>query len=84
MSGGSPPTPLSLPRSLPYPITIQRLNKPVGAEVKKTDSLFTYSFKQKKVDEPGEERLVRVWESPVDGELVSWEISEGQKLTEPS
>lgn len=81
MEGNSGPTPLYLPHSITYPITIQRLNKPLGGQVRKTDALFTYSFKAKKSDEPGEERLVRVWESPIQGEITKWEIQVNQVIT---
>lgn len=81
MEGTALPTPLYLPHSINYPITIQRINKPTGAQVSKTDGLFTYSFKAKKTDSPGEERLVRVWESPVEGEITKWEIKVNQVIT---
>ena len=81
MEGTSLPTPLYLPHSVPYPITIQRLNKSTGAQVGKTDALFTYSFKAKKADEPGEERLVRVWESPVEGEITKWEVEVNEVIS---
>jgi len=84
MEGSSSPTALYLPDSVEYPITIQRLNKPIGAQVNKTDALFTYSFKATKVDEPGEERQVRVWESPIEGQITKWELKVNQVIQSPT
>ncbi|BGP31350.1 CTD phosphatase Fcp1 [Rhodotorula toruloides] len=73
-----PATSLSLPRALPFPITIQRIHAPVGSTVRKTRRLLTYSFVPAKPDEDGNrDRQVREWESPVEGEVVSWAITEG-------
>lgn len=73
-----PATSLSLPRALPFPITIQRIHAPVGSTVRKTRRLLTYSFIPAKPDEDGNrDRQVREWESPVEGEVVSWAIKEG-------
>lgn len=85
-----PPTALFLPRQLPYPLTVQRLLRPAtephpaqarlleqlkSPALVKTDSLLTYSFRN-----THGEREVRVWESPVAGELQKWCIDEGQLL----
>lgn len=73
-----PATSLSLPRALPFPITIQRIHAPVGSTVRKTSRLLTYSFLPAKPDEDGNrDRQVREWESPVEGEVVSWAVNEG-------
>ncbi|GAA6022101.1 hypothetical protein JCM10207_000762 [Rhodosporidiobolus poonsookiae] len=73
-----PPTALALPKSLPFPITVQRIHAPRGATVRKTQTLLTYSFTPPNADEQGRrERQVRAWESPVDGDLHSWAVREG-------
>ncbi|EGU12936.1 putative RNA polymerase II CTD phosphatase Fcp1 [Rhodotorula toruloides ATCC 204091] len=80
-----PATSLSLPRALPFPITIQRIHAPVGSTVRKTRRLLTYSFIPAKPDEDGNrDRQVREWESPVEGEVVSWAIKEGDVVRDAS
>ncbi|GAA5844154.1 hypothetical protein JCM11251_002452 [Rhodosporidiobolus azoricus] len=76
-----PPTALRLPASLPYPLTVQRIHARPGTTVYKTHPLLTYSFVPPKPDEDGRrERQVRVWESPVEGEVVSWAAREGDVI----
>ncbi|GAA5985321.1 hypothetical protein JCM11641_005393 [Rhodosporidiobolus odoratus] len=72
------PTSLSLPRNLPYPITIQRIHAKAGSTVQKTQSLLSYSFIPARPDNDGKrERQVRVWESPLAGQVDSWAVREG-------
>ncbi|KAK3302892.1 uncharacterized protein B0T15DRAFT_258488 [Chaetomium strumarium] len=73
---------------LRYPITIVRLLKTPGEQIKKQEPLLEYSFKWKReiVDEIGgntrqEEQTTTVtWDSPADGELTKWHITEGQRI----
>jgi RNA polymerase II subunit A-like phosphatase len=73
---------------LRYPITIVRLLKSPGDQIKKQEPLLEYSFKWKReiVDEIGgdtreEEQTTTVtWDSPADGELTQWHITEGQHI----
>ncbi|GAA6012742.1 hypothetical protein JCM8202_003430 [Rhodotorula sphaerocarpa] len=79
-----PATSLRLPASLPYPLTIQRIHARQGQSVRKTQRLLTYSFLPSKPDEHGRrERQVREWESPVQGNVVSWDAREGDIIREP-
>lgn len=81
-------TPLSLPDSLPYPITIVRVRVAAGASVERGDVLLEYKFlsatKRKQLE--SEERkgrqlspqqwdgdMVGSWESPISGTVVKWE-----------
>ncbi|GEM08291.1 RNA Polymerase II CTD phosphatase Fcp1 [Rhodotorula toruloides] len=80
-----PATSLSLPRALPFPITIQRIHATVGSTVRKTRRLLTYSFIPAKPDEDGNrDRQVREWESPIEGEVGSWAVSEGDVVRDAS
>jgi hypothetical protein len=73
-----PLTSLSLPRSLPFPLTIQRVLAPRNSTVHKTQVLLTYSYLPSKPDHNGNrDRQVRSWESPVAGDVVSWAVREG-------
>ncbi|KAK4235550.1 hypothetical protein C8A03DRAFT_46330 [Achaetomium macrosporum] len=73
---------------LRYPITIVRLLKSPGEPIKKQEPLLEYSFKWMReiVDEIGgntrqEEQTTTVtWDSPTDGELAQWHITEGQRI----
>ncbi|GJN89586.1 hypothetical protein Rhopal_002573-T1 [Rhodotorula paludigena] len=76
-----PATALSLPTRLQFPVTVQRIHAQRGSAVRKTQTLLTYSFLPAKPDQDGNrERQVRAWESPVEGEVVSWAVREGQVL----
>lgn len=76
-----PATTLSLPARLQFPVTVQRIHAQRGSAVRKTQTLLTYSFLPAKPDQEGNrERQVRAWESPVEGEVVSWAVREGQVL----
>ena len=77
--------PLSLGTRLSYPITISKLLKRSGEEVKKQDAILEYSFKwMKMVGDPfGEEfemeqTTYSTWDSPADGKIKSWKVREGQ------
>ncbi|KAM0746406.1 hypothetical protein T439DRAFT_329851 [Meredithblackwellia eburnea MCA 4105] len=89
------PTPLHLPSSLPYPITITRLYQKPNSQISKTQALLSYSYLQlaSAPTPPGagagagegqqhkRERVVREWESPVVGELKSWQVKVGEVIT---
>jgi len=80
-----PPTPLCLPSSLPFPLTIHRLHSSPNSQVNKTQQILTYSYLQPKPNEQGKrERQVESWDSPVEGQLVKWDIKEGQILMDSS
>ncbi|GAA5872133.1 hypothetical protein JCM1840_006328 [Sporobolomyces johnsonii] len=80
-----PPTALCLPSSLPYPLTIHRLHLAPHDKVRKTQSILTYSFIPARPDDDGKrERQVASWDSPVEGELLSWNVTEGQLWSDPS
>lgn len=81
-------TPLNLPPGLPYPINVTRVMAEAGTKVHRGDRMLEYSFlsatRRKELDAlatqgrdaPAEMRkndMVGSWESPVDGEIVSWE-----------
>ena len=79
-----PATHLRLPAALPYPLTVQRIHAQPGAHVQKTQRLLTYSFLPNKPDEQGKrERQVREWDSPVLGQVVAWDVHEGDIIREP-
>jgi RNA polymerase II subunit A-like phosphatase len=73
---------------LRYPITIVKLIKVPGDEVKKQEPLMRYSFKWTETvgdhirgDTWEEERVtVADWDSPVDGEIRRWQIREGEVI----
>lgn len=44
METGNGPTPIALPASLPYPITVSRISSPTSAQVNRGSPLFEYSF----------------------------------------
>ncbi|SCV70695.1 BQ2448_3457 [Microbotryum intermedium] len=75
MADPSASTTLFAPASLPFPITIQRLlvQQPQCA-ITKTQALFTYSFVPNLVIpvEGKQERLSKVYESPVEGQFEGW------------
>lgn len=83
MAGSPPPTPLYLPYTFPFPSTVQRLHKPVGSRVNRLDKLFDYAcFVPVEGGQAGEvERVVRSWECPIEGDIVRWDVHEGDKIT---
>lgn len=75
---------LSLGSKLKYPITISRLLKRPGDEIKKQDAILEYSFKwSKMVGDPfGEEyaqeqTTYATWDSPSDCSIKLWKVKEG-------
>ncbi|GAA6039105.1 hypothetical protein JCM8097_005327 [Rhodosporidiobolus ruineniae] len=77
-----PPTSLSLPKALPFPLTIHRIHATKGTTVDKTQHLLSYSYQPPSTaEDAAPERAVRVWESPVHGEVVRWEVREGDQVT---
>ncbi|GAA5856535.1 hypothetical protein JCM9279_003013, partial [Rhodotorula babjevae] len=80
-----PATALSLPRALPFPVTVQRIHSPVGTTVHKTHTLLTYSFVPHLPDEDGNRvRQVRQWESPIAGDVVQWAVRAGDLVRDHS
>ncbi|GAA5944378.1 uncharacterized protein JCM15063_000934, partial [Sporobolomyces koalae] len=80
-----PPTALCLPSTLPFPLTIHRLHAREHDTIRKLQSMLTYSFIPLQPDEDGKrERVVESWDSPVEGQLVRWDIHEGQLLHDPA
>lgn len=73
---------------LRYPITVVKLLKRHGDNVKKQEPLLEYSFKwMKEVGDSirgdtwqEEQTTIVTWESPVDGELTHWLIREGDRI----
>ncbi|OIW26228.1 hypothetical protein CONLIGDRAFT_580853 [Coniochaeta ligniaria NRRL 30616] len=80
---------ISLGHRLRYPITIVKIIKSPGDEIKKQDPLMQYSFKWMETvgdhirgDTWQEERVtIADWDSPVDGEIRQWRIKEGEVIT---
>lgn len=81
-------TPLTLPPSLPYPITITRIRVAAGASVNRGDVLLEYKFlsatrrKQLEAEERKGKQLspeqrdgdmIGSWESSISGTVVDWE-----------
>lgn len=79
---------LSLGKTLRYPITVKKLLKKPGDEIKKQEPLFQYTFKWMKTvgdavngDEWEEEQTTFAdWESITDGIFKSWKIHEGMTI----
>ncbi|KAH8903727.1 hypothetical protein BR93DRAFT_884586 [Coniochaeta sp. PMI_546] len=80
---------IRLGHRLRYPITIVKLIKSPGDEIKKQEPLMQYSFRWMETvgdhirgDTWEEERVtIADWDSPVDGEIRQWRIREGQVIT---
>ena len=75
---------LSLGPRLKYPITISRLLKEAGDEIKKQEPILQYKFTwMQKVGDPfgeqweEEQTTIADWDSPTDGSIKAWKISEG-------
>jgi len=67
-----------------YPITINKLLKKPGDEIKKREALIQFTFKWKRLvgDDYGEEweeeqTTIGDWDSPVEGHVKLWKIKEG-------
>lgn len=77
----APPTALMLPRTLPYPITVHRLHLSPGDRVVRTKPLFSYSYLNPRNDGSGAaDKLIRDWDSPIEGDVVSWGVKIGEVL----
>lgn len=80
---------IRLGHRLRYPITIVKLIRSPGDEVKKQEPLMQYSFKWMETvgdhirgDTWQEERVtIADWDSPVDGQVRRWHIREGEVIT---
>lgn len=80
---------IRLGHRLRYPITIVKLIRSPGDEVKKQEPLMQYSFRWMETvgdhirgDTWEEERVtIADWDSPVDGQLQRWHIREGEVIT---
>lgn len=80
---------IPLGHRLRYPITIVKISKSVGDEVKKQDSLMQYSYRWMETvgdhirgDTWEEERVaIADWDSPVDGEIREWRLKVGEVVT---
>ena len=75
---------LSLGPRLKYPITISRLLKEAGDEIKKQEPILQYKFTWiQKVGDPfgeqweEEQTTIADWDSPTDGSIKAWKINEG-------
>lgn len=75
---------LSLGPRLKYPITISKLLKRPGDDIKKQEPILQYKFTwvQKVGDPFGEQweenqTTIADWDSPTDGSIKSWKITEG-------
>lgn len=82
------PTVLSLPVSLPYPITIIKFLVRPGDQLSRGQTVLSYEFESKPISDDNEdededgnrrrkvqrtEKLVATWETPIEGEMVQWE-----------
>lgn len=80
-----PSTPLYLPESL-LPLTIHRQLAPHKSIVHKTQPLFSYSYYEHVPSQDGQpakqEKVVKVWESPIEGMIQSWQVNEGQRISQ--
>lgn len=75
---------LSLGPRLKYPITISKLLKRPGGDIKKQEPILQYKFTwvQKVGDPFGEQweenqTTIADWDSPTDGSIKSWKVTEG-------
>jgi RNA polymerase II subunit A-like phosphatase len=78
---------LGLGTKLKYPITINRLLKRPGDDIKKQEPIFQYKFTwTKKVGDPfgmewdEEQTTITDWDSPADGKIKEWKIREGMVI----
>ena len=79
---------LSLGSRLRYPITIVKLLKGTGSQIAKQEPLMRYSFKWRAEvgdhirDNTWEEEqtTIATWDSPVDGDVIRWQIKEGDTI----
>ncbi|THH12706.1 hypothetical protein EW146_g7438, partial [Bondarzewia mesenterica] len=74
------PTEISLPPHLPYPIKIVQLHKSAPDTVKRGDRLLTYSFSVPVPDAAPELRF-GTWDSPLDGTVHAWRVSQNDAIS---
>ena len=60
-------------------MTVQRIHSPTSTSVLKTQSLCTFSYAVT-TKEGKKEREVKVWESPVEGQVTEWVVREGETI----
>lgn len=91
------PTVLSLPATLPYPITIAKLVVKPGDRVERGQTVLRYSYVsetgglQDTTEDDSEDRpkksqrttFAASWESPIEGEVVQWEDGLRERLIVP-
>lgn len=80
-----PATPLHLPPTLPYPITITRISSPADTSVSRGSKLLEYSFRQSSPAEPSTSdhkslMLFGSWDCSLEGTVESWNVKVGQTL----
>jgi RNA polymerase II subunit A C-terminal domain phosphatase len=78
------PTTLHLPGHLPFPITITSLLVKPDSQIKKHDGLLVYKFlatvsddRDGEEDTPVRKEMVEQFDSPWEGILTEWHITEG-------
>ena len=82
---------LRLPNNLHYPITITKVEKPVGGKVKRDDKLFLYTYTTKVTEgsRDGEEdrevdrEFAAHFQSTLDGTVMNWRVWTGDVLRQP-
>jgi RNA polymerase II subunit A-like phosphatase len=70
-------TDLTLPRTLPYPVTVSKRLVSPGDEIKRGTPLLYYSFRHKSRDDPEVETRYGTWESYVEGTVNFWNVETG-------
>lgn len=89
------PTVLSLPSNLPYPITISKFLVKPGEHVARGQNVLSYSYNvdnsllrdagdpaaNSKKRKQGNDTLMAMWESSIEGEVVQWDESVREKMT---
>lgn len=79
-------------RKVRYPITVTKLHKRVGEKIEREEDGFEYTYKWLNQvgdavrDEVWNEEQITpaTWSSPVDGEILCWNIREGQVIDRDS
>lgn len=82
---------IRLPPSLAYPITIRKIEKQTGEEIKPRDALFTYSYTTKvKQQERYSDEEVEVdktfsshYQSSIEGTITAWLVWQDDTITAP-
>ncbi|KAJ9114501.1 hypothetical protein QFC20_001374 [Naganishia adeliensis] len=89
------PTVLSLPSNLPYPITISKFLVKPGEHISRGQNVLSYSYNvdnsllreagdpaaNSKKRKQGDDTLIAMWESSIEGEVVQWDESVREKMT---